>query len=198
MKRIFFIDFENVGGPGLKGISLLSEADEVVLFYSEVNAGSIAFISELRRDFHYIKILRPGQNSLDFQLSSYLGFRINDICRNEVSGDTYFFIISKDNGFDFVIDFWTNNEITKRFRLDLKILRSDSIYSALNPKALKTMPKIELSVPSYAKKATVEKIMQETSTFIEFHNALIREYGNPIGSELYRANKGWFKSLKGL
>lgn len=116
--RIFLIDFENVHNDGLTGIDLLTEDDEVVIFYS-VNADSISF--ELLHKFmfskaklNYYKVRRGGKNALDFQLSSYLGYRLSIVPEAE------FYIISKDNGFDFVLDFWSYgyvdvNPVIKRF-----------------------------------------------------------------------------------
>lgn len=103
--KIFLIDFENVHNDGLAGIDMLTENDEIVIFYS-INADSISF--ELLHKFmfskaklNYYKVRRGGKNALDFQLSSYLGYRV------KTDPEAEFYIISKDNGFDFVIDFWS-------------------------------------------------------------------------------------------
>jgi len=86
------------------GVDALSENDEVVIFYS-VNADTISFellhkLMFCKAKLSYYKIRRGGRNALDFQLSTYLGFLVSS------RADTEFYIISKDNGFDFVIDFW--------------------------------------------------------------------------------------------
>ena len=47
------------------------------------------------------------KNALDFQLSTYLGYLIHE------AKDSYFYIISKDNGFKHVVDFWK-----RTFRFD--------------------------------------------------------------------------------
>lgn len=75
----FLIDYENESGRQLEGISLLNlkSKDEVIFFYSK-NASRITM--ELHRELEklpakklYIKTETGTQNSLDFQLSSYLG-----------------------------------------------------------------------------------------------------------------------------
>ncbi|MDR1070029.1 MAG: iron ABC transporter substrate-binding protein, partial [Gracilibacteraceae bacterium] len=73
LKRIFLVDFENVHIGGLKGIKSQSEQDDIVLFYSDNDADTIATIHELCDNIKYAKIVRNGPNALDFQLSSYLG-----------------------------------------------------------------------------------------------------------------------------
>jgi len=102
--RVFLIDFENVHSEGMVGVDHLTEQDEVVIFYSN-NADSITFdalhkLMLCKSKLSYYKIKRGGKNALDFQLSCYLGFRINK------DPDAEFYIISKDNGYDFIMDFW--------------------------------------------------------------------------------------------
>lgn len=103
--KIYLIDFENVHSEGMTGVDLLSEDDEVVIFYS-ANADSISFdvlhkLMFCKAKLSYFKIRRGGKNALDFQLSSYLGYRLGSDPTAE------FYIISRDSGFDFVLDFWS-------------------------------------------------------------------------------------------
>lgn len=100
----YLIDFENVRSDGLKGINWLSENDIVVIFYSN-NADTLTFeamdlILNSNATIRKFKIARGGKNALDFQLATYLGFLIHE------NKNPYFYIISKDNGFHYVIDFW--------------------------------------------------------------------------------------------
>lgn len=107
----YLIDYENVKSEGIKGIAQLSEEDRVVIFYSH-NADTITFeamdmIFNSKAQVSKYKILCGGKNALDFQLSTYLGYLIHE------AKDSYFYIISKDNGFKHVVDFWK-----KTFRFD--------------------------------------------------------------------------------
>ncbi len=100
----YLIDFENVRSDGLRGINWLSENDTVVIFYSN-NADTLTFeamdlILNSNAAIRKFKIARGGKNALDFQLATYLGFLIHE------NGNPYFYIISRDNGFHYVIDFW--------------------------------------------------------------------------------------------
>lgn len=100
----YLIDYENVKSEGIKGIAQLSEEDTVVIFYSH-NADTITFeamdmIFSSKAQVRKYKILCGGKNALDFQLSTYLGYLIHE------AKDSYFYIISKDNGFKHVVDFW--------------------------------------------------------------------------------------------
>ena len=107
----YLIDYENVKSEGIKGIAQLSEEDRVVIFYSH-NADTITFeamdmIFNSKAQVLKYKILCGGKNALDFQLSTYLGYLIHE------AKDSYFYIISKDNGFKHVVDFWK-----RTFRFD--------------------------------------------------------------------------------
>jgi hypothetical protein len=110
--RIFLIDFENVHSEGLAGVDFLTETDEVVIFHSN-NADTITFemmhkLMFSKAKLSYYKVRRGGRNALDFQMSSYLGYLVN---ASIGSDNVEFYLISKDNGFDFVIDFWESGNI---------------------------------------------------------------------------------------
>jgi len=96
--RAFLIDFENVKSAGLVGIETLGIDDQVVILYS-ANSNTISFemhqkIMTCEANVEYYQIRRGGKNSLDFQLSSLLGFLL-------ASGlYTHLYVISNDSGFD--------------------------------------------------------------------------------------------------
>ena len=102
----YLIDSENVGSTW---IDLLKNDDrhEFYIFVTE-NAKSLNFslLKELTdNQKHKINIIEcePGRNSLDFYLSSYLGYLIGG---NKHSSYT---VVSQDTGFDHVIDYWKNS-----------------------------------------------------------------------------------------
>lgn len=105
------IDYENLSGRKLEGISLLglTKKDEIIIFYSE-NASRLTM--ELHKELEripskklYIKAETGTQNSLDFQLSSYLG-----ACIQQNPSKKYY-IASKDHGYDCVCRFWRNKNV---------------------------------------------------------------------------------------
>lgn len=107
--RAFLIDFENVKSAGLVGIDTLGIDDQVVILYS-VNSNTISFemhqkIMSCAANVEYYQIRRGGKNSLDFQLSTMLGYLL-------ASGlYSHLYIISNDSGFDALYDFWTSQYI---------------------------------------------------------------------------------------
>lgn len=107
---VYLVDFENVRSEGLKGVDRLSEGDKVVIFYSK-NAENISFdvhtlLNNSKAEIETFRILRGGRNSLDFQLSTYLGYLVMENCYKKI------FIVSQDKGFLCAISFWeVNSEI---------------------------------------------------------------------------------------
>ena len=102
--NLYLIDYENVKNSGLNGVNRLDSGDKVVVFYSP-NADTISFethkiLLESSCQIDFFKIKRGGKNSLDFQLSTYLGFMMSKgNFKNAV-------IISRDQGYDSLLDFW--------------------------------------------------------------------------------------------
>lgn len=105
--RVFLIDFENMRSEGLRGIDNLSAEDTVVIFYSN-NADTLSFaahamIMSSKANIVYYKIKRGGKNALDFQLITCLGYMLAK------EPEAEYFVISKDTGYDFAIEFWADN-----------------------------------------------------------------------------------------
>lgn len=99
----YLIDSENVGSTWVD----LLQADEKFDLYICVteNAKSLNFtlLKELTGDTrHKINIIecQPGKNSLDFYLSSYIGYLIGK------GKHSAYVVVSQDTGYDHVIEYW--------------------------------------------------------------------------------------------
>lgn len=107
---VYMIDYENVKTGGLNGISRLTDADRVIIFYSE-NANRLTFDLHQRlmastAKIEYREVTVGGHNALDFQLVTYLGFLIA-----QDPGGQYL-IISNDRGFEYVVNFWRRDGLS--------------------------------------------------------------------------------------
>ena len=107
---VYMIDYENVKTGGLNGISRLTDADRVIIFYSE-NANRLTFDLHQRlmastAQIEYREVSVGGHNALDFQLVTYLGFLI----AQEPNGQ--YLIISNDRGFEYVVNFWRRDGLS--------------------------------------------------------------------------------------
>ena len=103
-KYYFFVDYENVNVDGMNGIDKLTENCTVIIFYTD-HAQTLTFglhrrMNLSRAEIKFRKVQCGTKNALDFQLSSYIGYVIgqdeNIVC----------YIVSKDNGFANVVNFW--------------------------------------------------------------------------------------------
>ena len=95
----YYIDFENVHGPGLKGVDVLDERDEVFVFYSQAaetfHIEQAIDIMKSKARIEFVEIDSGTRNSLDFQLVAALFGTMTE-------GYEYA-IVSGDGGFDAAI-----------------------------------------------------------------------------------------------
>lgn len=144
--RIFLIDTENVGWSGLTGANKLNDTDMIyVLIGNNIKNHSLKaelVIELLKNKAQYVfeETGHSGKNYLDFQLSLIVGKLI------ERYTDAEIIIISKDQGYNAVIDY-----LTKHNR---KGCTAQSIELYLNPTTTKAKEK---NVPTVKVEKTTKK-----------------------------------------
>lgn len=98
MKRLFYVDFENVSSAGLNGVLRLTGNDEVKIFLgpkcSKMSLIEAESVLHCDATVELIKNDQIGKNALDFIIMVHLGY---DIAKREADS---FFIISNDKGYD--------------------------------------------------------------------------------------------------
>ena len=106
----YFVDTENIGNQWAQFITTLSEGDHMIMFHTETNCHQSITLDQLSNltDFGKIKCYSipcaKGDNALDFQLSSYLGFLLSKACKETDS----FVILSRDKGYEPLVSFWNS------------------------------------------------------------------------------------------
>ena len=101
MKKVFLIDGDNNINLGLRGIEMLTEDSYVMIFHSKAMEIT-KFKKKLagcRAQIDFIESVRSGKNSLDFQITTELGF----LSHNKDLECA--FIISCDKGYDAAVDY---------------------------------------------------------------------------------------------
>ena len=100
----FLIDYENVNYAGLEGTEFLEKDDTVSFFYSDKCDKIISYrmkdIEKSGCSFEICKLKSVRKNGLDFYIASKVG-EIFAMDRNAKIA-----IISADNGFQAVLDYW--------------------------------------------------------------------------------------------
>jgi hypothetical protein len=109
------IDYENVHP---KNLELLESSLFKVFVFVGQNQAKIPFdladsMQLLGKDARYIKITGNGQNALDFHIAYYIG----ELAAKEP--DAYFHIISKDKGFDPLIEHLKSRKIRVQREQDI-------------------------------------------------------------------------------
>lgn len=111
MVKFYFIDYENVHVDGFAGCEQLNEKDVVCVMYTEqsknITLDIIERLTQQNAVLESYKVITGTKNSLDFQLSTYLGYTI---AKNEAA-DAEYYIVSKDTGFDTMADFWVKRGV---------------------------------------------------------------------------------------
>ena len=67
---------------------------------------SLIAITSSKANIEHLKAEKTAKNYLDFQLTTYLGFKLGKDRYDEIV------VISKDSGFDAVVDFWTDKGLS--------------------------------------------------------------------------------------
>ncbi len=100
----FLIDYENVNYAGLEGTEFLEKDDTVIFFYSDkcdkIVSHRVKDIEKSGCAFEICKLKKARKNGLDFYIASKVG-EIFAMDRDAKIG-----IISGDNGFQAVLDYW--------------------------------------------------------------------------------------------
>ena len=110
---IYLIDFENVHEEGFSALGRLGDKDAVYCFFTRnVAKISMSALAGIRSgQLHFIEA-ESGKQSLDLVLVSYLGYLIGTRPQ-----ELYYDIISNDNGFSKVADFWNKRGNGLRVRI---------------------------------------------------------------------------------
>ncbi len=183
---IYFIDYENVRVDGLKGVAKLTEDDSVCIFYSE-KANTLTFglhkrLIESKANIEYIKVSVGTPNSLDFQLTSILGYKIAKEEKQE------YVIVSKDKGFDSTVEFWTKKKI--------QISRVEDITTDVQNQKNEITQEILSLIGSENEKyiKNVFEALKERKSKDGVHNYLMKElHDNKKVTELYKKIKPLLK-----
>jgi hypothetical protein len=106
-KKVYLVDTENVNSTWKELLPELTKNDRLILFYTanspHISYADMGFIIQYPDSFEMMECY-TGNNGLDFQLVSYLGFLLKTAAKTE------YVIVSNDTGYDSVIRFWNDRE----------------------------------------------------------------------------------------
>jgi hypothetical protein len=129
-KNYIFIDYENVQPDSIAGLDKGNFYILLFLGSSQTKLGTnlVKTLQPLGSRVEYVTMTSSGKNALDFHIAFYIGERA------AIEPDAYFHIVSKDTGFDPLIQHLKDRNILAS--------RSSSIneISILQKSSLKTLP----------------------------------------------------------
>lgn len=102
----YLIDSENVGSTWADLLKSEEKRDFYIFVTENAKSLNYSLLMDLTgNQKHRISVIEcePGRNSLDFYLSSYLGYLIG------LGRNTSYTVVSQDTGFDHVIEYWKNS-----------------------------------------------------------------------------------------
>lgn len=126
---VYLIDYENVANEGLMGYEYLTPEDGLYLFYSE-SARNIRKKISLKifhpsMEIHLYRLRTARKNAIDFYIASKLGELIGRYGIKKAA------IVTKDQGFQSVADFW-GHVAENRCKVILEKSISDCILKSGN------------------------------------------------------------------
>lgn len=239
-----FLDYENVGIEGLRGVERFDEYTRIFFFYTKGTASIpidlFVKTGQSNVKFAYFET-QKGKNALDFVLSSYLGYTIGKhkdyfssgmagidlgesrfINSNPKNTTDYFYILSKDKGYEPLIKFWDREDLrisivkslteiktfivkpAKRCKtveeaLDLAVKSAETKINAVK-KEVKTKKNIRSLIGNKIKgisKTDITKIvniLNNNSSHRDINNALTKTFKEK-GKEYFKLLKPIFKDL---
>lgn len=193
-RKVYLVDTENVGTAWKELLPQKGTKDMVILFYTENSPGisyvDLNVIRQYPSSFDMI-LCYPGKNGLDFQMISYLGYLIKTAPKTE------YVIISNDTGYDAAVKFWRDREIEvcRRSKSELTAPKDKQT----NDNDVKTMLKQLLTEGTYTDE-DLERVVQVLRNYSikqlqELYFALQKEFGAPLGMDIYRQLKPQIKNI---
>ena len=195
-KRFFLVDYENVKSDGLQGVDELDKNDNVIIFYS-ANAGKLSFdlhtqLLDTKSKVTYFEVDTIGQNALDFQLSSYIGYILGK------KSDCECYIISNDRGFENVCNFWRTRGI--RLRIVPDILHSSKDTGTARKSEIKAALKdmdLKKEEVDFIKDILIKTVGRDDITLPQIKNiinqSLCKAFGSEKTKEIYSKVKPFIK-----
>lgn len=180
-RRYFLVDYENVKTDGFQGIDELEKNDTVIIFYS-ANADKMTFqlhtqIIETKAKISYFGVETIGQNALDFQLSSYIGYILG-----KKSGCEYF-IVSNDRGFENVCNFWRKKGIRIRIIPDIAKSNKENNAKKSEIKAAVKELGLEKADEDFVRELVSESLKIDNVTMPKLKTMINQELCKQFGSE---------------
>lgn len=134
--RIYLLDTENVGAAWIEAVLRDEEFSEVVVFYTKnsqpVPLTALPKLGDIWPKLTFAECY-VGQNALDFQLATELGYRIAG------APDAEYVILSRDAGYDAIVKYWHEKNVSVT-RLAPENVMPDAVTAPTSSSAVTAVP----------------------------------------------------------
>jgi len=158
----YFIDYENV--KNIFDIISLKKDDYCAVFYSKnankMDVDDVKKLVDSGATVELFKVEPSGKNALDFQLSSFLGFKIRSALGQKVA----FRVVTKDGGFLALGNFW------KEMGADVGVISTASADAKTSTKA--TAKKAATSPEIDERRKQASELLDDVVSKEEFDSVL--------------------------
>lgn len=198
VRKVYLVDTENVAGEWRWLLSSMRTKDMLILFYTEHSRGIL--YDDLEMILKYpcaIKLERcvAGKNALDFQLVSHLGYLIRTAPKSN------YIIVSDDTGYDAVIKYWKNFDVSVT-RMNMKDIPG-------RIRILKNKKEMDPSVERWIKAILKEEAFEEAEVDVicdiiceyseeqlqTLYATLLKEFGHQRGVSIYQLFKPHLREI---
>ncbi len=203
MNKTYLIDSENVGDCWIQLLGTVAPEDDILVFYTQksphMSYKNVILLKESAREPSFIECCE-GNNALDFQLCTELGFRIcEDAARDYI-------IVSNDNGFEAMVKYWRQRKVSvrriqgKACAFETEPIRTESESASEEPQPPVASPEPAepaMNAPEAAKPLTpvIPDLAKEIlyivgkSSLQDLHEALQQLYETKEAQSIYNAFK---------
>lgn len=190
MKNYYLIDYENVHDSGFVGIETLEKKDHIHIFSTanaRLNVKDLALNKDVKISFHSAP---AGKESLDLCLASTLGYLIAETKRKAI-----FVIVSKDKGYDHVINYWKSDKnivVVRRECIATPPIQNELLLAkkVLCEKVQRTLADSDIDSNAINRTAAiVSKNFTQQHRKRQVYLTLLSTYGQAQGLKLYKIIK---------
>ena len=193
MSKIYYVDSENVGDSWVD-LACESKDSQFLIFYTghspRIDYDHLVRIIDVKDKLKFIRC-NEGNNALDFQLVSFLGYRLHSDLMADLPNESV--IVSNDTGFDAVIDFWTERGMRiERLATNLPHASETKEEQPVSSDDVANHQIVDLNakVQGVGRKelCTITNCLgAENTSYI--HLAFVHFYGNKKGEAIYKTVK---------
>lgn len=192
MSTFYYVDYENLHDSAFGNIEALSKNDKIyILTTSKLSAYLLKRIQKCKCGVECINVKSGMHDALDFQLVTYLLLQAANKKKDN------YVIVSKDRGYDYVIDIVREHGIKIR-RDELIHCLPSSQYDSIHQFIYSILYRCGVARVNDIRYDRIIRAVKSSSNADDLEGALKKTMGSTQGSKVYEHIKGEYNKLSDL